>query len=366
MSNNLLTEKIISKIKQDGPISFSDFMDMALYYPSLGYYTSPEKKIGRQGDYYTSPVLSELFGQMIAKQLEEMWQQLEKKPFTIVEYGAGTGIMCRDILHYLKKNEELYEQLTYVIIEISESMRQQQQRLLDEKVRWCDSITELSPINGCVLSNELLDNFPVHKVVMQEQLMEVLVAYQHSFTEVLSPATDALKKYFTEQQVDLPIGYSTEVNLLALDWIKEIAGHIASGFVLTIDYGFPSSELYNSKRNKGTMMCFKNHEMNHQPYDDVGKKDITVHVNFSALKHWGEKYGLHTVGYTTQGHFLRSLGLMNELRKFELQDPENNRDELLQIQRLLLDMGQKFKVLIQEKGAGRTSLTGMLFSSPLV
>jgi SAM-dependent MidA family methyltransferase len=148
-----LTEILQAKIKEEGPISFLDFMDMALYYPSLGYYNSPANKIGKEGDYYTSPVLSSFFGEIVAKQLEEMWFLLDKKPFTIIEYGAGTGALCSDILQYLQNNPALFNELKYCIIEKSESMKLQQQKMFPEKVSWFNSIEEIGKINGCVLSN---------------------------------------------------------------------------------------------------------------------------------------------------------------------------------------------------------------------
>src|SRR6478752_1207674 len=97
-----LCDIIIEKIKNEGPISFRDFMEMALYYPDLGYYNSLKDKIGAKGDFYTSPYVSASFGAMIGRQIEEMWEILKKKPFKIIEYGAGTGILCHDILDYLK------------------------------------------------------------------------------------------------------------------------------------------------------------------------------------------------------------------------------------------------------------------------
>jgi SAM-dependent MidA family methyltransferase len=152
-----LSEIIIEKIQQSGPISFRDFMEMALYYPELGYYTSGKDKIGKKGDYYTSPNLTHIFGEMIGKQLEEMQYILNEKEFTIVEMGAGTGLLSLDIREYLKKNPELYLNLDYCIVEKSPAMQKEQRKRLGEKVRWCNSIQELSWITGCVFSNELVD-----------------------------------------------------------------------------------------------------------------------------------------------------------------------------------------------------------------
>lgn len=360
-----LTEVVKTKIQETGPVSFRDFMDMALYHPSLGYYNSPKNKIGKDGDYYTGPVLSSFFGEMIGKQIEEMWFLLDKKPFTIVEYGAGTGALCFDILYYLKNNPDLYKEINYCIIEKGEMMRERQKNLLSEKVSWYNSIKEIAKINGCILSNELLDNFPVHKVIMKEELMEVFVSYENDFIEILRPANEELKNYFTEQNIILPKDYCTEINLQAIGWIKEISENLNSGFVVTIDYGFSANDLYNDKRNSGTLLCYKSHEINNSPYCNLGLQDITAHVNFSALAHWGEKFGLDCCGFTSQSNFLHSLGLVNYLRKLEMENiDKNNADFIFQINKLLVDMGNKFKVLIQKKGIESKMLTGMQFANP--
>jgi SAM-dependent MidA family methyltransferase len=356
-----ITEIIINKIKKEGPISFHDFMEIALYYPSFGYYDATENRIGERGDYYTSPVLSPLFGSMIGRQLEEMWNVLDKKSFTIVEYGAGTGALCHDVLRYLKNNEALYADLRYCIIEKSETMRKLEKSNLTEKVSWYGSINEISEINGCVLSNELLDNFPVHKVVMKNELMEVFVDYRNGFIEILQPANEDLKNYLQEQGITLPKDYTTEINLQAIGWIRDIAAHLQKGFVLTIDYGFSASELYSPKRNAGTLICYKGHETNDSPYSNIGSQDITAHVNFTALNHWGKKYALEYTGYTTQDYFLRSLGLVNYLRQLEMDQTADNKNLIIQIQKLLVDMGNKFKVLIQQKGVKNKGLSGMQF-----
>src|SRR5215216_3418890 len=146
-----LTETIIQKIRSEGPVAFRDFMEMALYYPGEGYYTSSREKIGKQGDYYTSSFLTCLFGQLIAKQMEEMWLLTGQKEFTVVEYGAGTGRLCNDILNALKNNNALYDNLHYCIIERSEAMREKQKLSGNEKLSWCQSIREIPMVTGCIL-----------------------------------------------------------------------------------------------------------------------------------------------------------------------------------------------------------------------
>ena len=158
----MLAEIIIEKIKKDGPVDFRKFMEMALYNPEKGYYTSASKKIGKEGDFYTSPYATSFFGEMLARQLKEMWELSGKDDFNIVEYGAGEGMLCKDILSSLKKIPAFYEGLNYCIIEKSPAMRERQRILLkDENIRWLSSVNELTALTGCVLANELIDNFSV-------------------------------------------------------------------------------------------------------------------------------------------------------------------------------------------------------------
>ncbi len=364
-----LSEIIIEKIHKDGPISFRDFMEMSLYYPHLGYYTSPEDKIGKSGDYFTSPYFTSLFGQMIGKQLEEMWNLLDKPQFTVIEYGAGTGSLCYDILNQLNCNEELYDKLNYCIIEKSPVMRQNEKMILNEKVSWYNTINDIPMVTGCILSNEVADNFSVHQVVMEDELMEVFIDYDNEFIELLKPASEALKDYMKQLNVILPKGFRTEINLEALEWIKEISAAIKKGFVITIDYGYPSSELYSDNKSSGTLICYNKHKINYGPYSNLGEQDITAHVNFTALKYWGLKNGLEFTGFTNQAHFLLALGLVDHLRKMEESGRYNNvseKEKLFLIQTLLKDMGTKFKVLIQHKGILQPVLSGLKFSQQLV
>lgn len=363
----LLSEIIIDRIKKEGPLSFRDFMEMALYHPELGYYNSTQDKIGAQGDFYTSPYVSADFGAMIARQMEEMWQILEKKPFTIVEYGAGTGLLCHDILDYLKNNSPLYDHLSYYIIEKSTSMQEIEKKHLREKVSWYNSIQDMPNINGCVLSNELVDNFSVHQVIMEDQLMEVFVDYKDGFVEVLKPAKKELTDYFETLNVQLPKGFRTEVNLEALSWIKEVSHHIHKGYAITIDYGAESLELYSHRRGCGTLLCYNKHHKNDSPYQNIGEQDITSHTNFSALRQWGSQYGMESCGMVNQANFLLGLGI----KEYQNSALVHNKDDLqlaahqaLMNYRLLFDMGMKFKVLIQGKNVPEYPLSGLKFLNP--
>jgi SAM-dependent MidA family methyltransferase len=354
-----LQDLIIDTIRARGPLSFHDFMEMALYHPGQGYYAASRDNIGEHGDFYTSPYLSGLFGEIIARQLEEMWRILDRRPFTIVECGAGAGLLCRDILQRLRSNIELYDHLQYIIIEKSGWMRKKEQGLLAAggflpKLSWVSSLLDLPHIHGCILSNELVDNFAVHKVVMADELMEVFVSYDGSFQEVLRPASRALTGYLDELQIRLPKGFRAEINLEATDWIRDAAAILASGFVLTIDYGHCAADLYS--RQNGTLACYHRHLVANCPYEHIGEQDITTHVNFSALDHWGHRHGLEYCGYTSQSRFLQGLGLAARLRREGAATPQL---------RALIELSERFKVLIQRKGLPRVFLSGLQFAQSL-
>jgi SAM-dependent MidA family methyltransferase len=360
----LLSEIIVDRIKKEGPLSFRDFMEMALYYPELGYYNSEKDKIGAEGDFYTSANLTATFGAMIGRQMEEMWQILEKKPFKIVEFGAGTGLLCHDILDYLKNNSYLYQSLSYCLIEKSASMREIQKKHLHEKVSWYNSIQEIPKINGCILSNELIDNFSVHQVIMEDQLMEVFVDYKEDFIEILKPAKKELTDYLATLNIQLPKGFRTEINLEAISWIKDVSQSLQKGYTITIDYGSLSAELYNNRRSCGTLLCYYKHQQNDNPYQFIGQQDITTHINFSAISHWGSLYGMDCCGIVDQAQFLLALGI-KEYQNSALNNNPNNlalvMQESLINYRLLIDMGMKFKVLIQQKGVSQYPLSGLKF-----
>lgn len=359
-----LSDLIIQKIKREGPISFRDFMEMALYYPEFGYYTSDKEKIEKTGDFYTSSNLTSAFGEMLGKQIEEMWHMIGEKKFNVVEIGAGTGLLSKDVLTYLKKNQGLFQSLNYCIVEKSPSLQNKQKKLLgDENVHWYRSKNEIEGMKGCIFSNELPDAFPVHVVEMKNQLMEVLVGFEKSFIEILKPAPAQLTDYLKELDVTLHYGYRTEINIDAIQWIQEIGSILKKGFVITVDYGYLSDELYQEYRNRGTLMCYHNHTVNESPFENIGKQDITSHVNFSALDHWGRKNGLELCGFTDQAHFLMGLGIDEYLKDLQGKNPVDYYKKMLPIKSLIMDMGKTFKVMIQKKGIGQAELSGLKFPS---
>jgi SAM-dependent MidA family methyltransferase len=197
---------------------------------------------------------------------------------------------------------------------------------------------------------------------MEDELKEVYVDHKDGFVELLRPARKELAGYLEELNIKLSKGFRTEINLQAIAWIKEIATNLEKGYVLTIDYGYLSSELYRNCRRNGTLLCYHRHTINDQPYINIGKQDITAHVNFSALLHWGSKNGLTTCGYINQAGFFISLGWEDYLNKVL----QKKRDSYLGFKEyaflkymFLLDMGQKFNILIQHKGVPSVPLRGL-------
>ncbi|MBI3593123.1 MAG: SAM-dependent methyltransferase [Nitrospirae bacterium] len=176
--------------------------------------------------------------------------------------------------------------------------------------------------------------------------------------EVKKPCSREITEYFKAFHVDLPGGYKTEANLRIKDWLSNINNKLDSGFVLTIDYGYPSWEYYSEERSRGTLLCYHQHQINENPYQHIGEQDLTTHVNFSSLKRYGEDWGIKTIGFCPQGTYIVSLGIDEVIREIygDLPDPF----EIAKIKGLILPqgMGESHKIMIQYKGDGDINLRG--------
>ncbi len=355
-------------------ITFAEYMDLALYHPTHGYYTKKAINIGKQGDFFTNVHLGADFGELLVVQFAQMWEILQRPVlFSLVEMGAGQGLLAVDILKYIQQEyPDFFKALDYVIVEKSPTLKQQQQQRLQEfSVRWCnlEDIPKNS-IFGCFFSNELVDAFPVHQFVLEQgQLLEVYVTTSNfsvsnsltpslPFVEVAdTPSTQQLAEYFELVGIDLkngyPDGYRSEVNLAALDWLSAVASRLQHGYVLTIDYGYPANRYYNPRRSQGTLQCYYQHHRHNNPYINVGQQDITSHIDFTALERWGEKCGLDKIGFREQALFLMALGLGERIAnlsytKLPMSQLLQRRDALHQ---LLDPLGLGgFGVLVQSKG----------------
>jgi SAM-dependent MidA family methyltransferase len=370
-----LRQFIFSQIEQRGAVPFSQFMEWCLYHPDEGYYRSGEMDIGRDGDFYTSPCVHPLFGGLIAKQLSQMSERLGGTFFDVAEQGGGKGFLCKDIFHWAKqKVPTFYERLRYHLIEASPHLLKEQKERLAEyqkegKVFWIDPEAfeqGRTFIEGCFLSNELVDAFPVHQVICdRETLKEVYVTQDHGQLKEHwgEPSDPRISSYFQSMGIHLREGQRAEVNLKALDWVEKVARCLKKGFVLTIDYGYLANELYAPHRRDGTLLCYCQHRTSENPYERLGEQDITSHVNFSGLIQKGEELGLHLTGFAPQYRFLLALGILQEMESLGREMSETDALQLrLSLKHLIepeMGMGEVFKVLIQHKGMDRPLLDGL-------
>ncbi|MBI3605809.1 MAG: SAM-dependent methyltransferase [Nitrospirae bacterium] len=404
--NRSLIQKITAKISREGPISFKTFMEMALYEPEEGYYSSPGEPFGAGGDFYTSPDVHPLFSQMVGRQLAQMAGILQDSSrFDLVEGGPGNGQMASQLLRTLQKNEpELFHRLTYYMVERSPALIERQKALFlsapefYQKIRWAGSLKELPPIEGCIFSNELMDAFPVHRVVWKDgKLLEIHVDFKAKqlavpvrsagfggiggvhevnphgslnmtdgqFVEILFPLSPEIELYFKAFPVNRVDGQEAEVNLNALSWLKEAGRKLKKGFVLTIDYGYLADEIHSIKRKKGTLLCYRNHQAGTDPYQWIGEQDMTAHINFSALHQAGLEENLLPLGLADQAQFLIGLGILGEMERHlrTVGDPPGD-PEFRAMKHLIHPegLGAVFKVFIQQKGVGTAALDGLKFS----
>jgi len=367
---NKITKELHKLIDQNGPISFKNFMEMALYYPFHGYYRKDVFPGGGSGDFVTSPHTNEIFGALIAKQLLQMKDILETDSFDVIEMGAGAGYMALDILNFLEKtgNDKFFR---YIIVEPFENNVLIQKEILKdfvENIEWISGLSELSGIKGCFLSNELVDAFPVHLVEKENGLWKELFLEKsgNGFKEVLLDIKNGELKWYCEKWLkDLPDGYRTEVNLGIKNWITEISKALDRGFVITIDYGHIRNEYFHPSRNRGTLLSYFRQQVSEDIYADPGNRDITAHVNFSDIDYWGKKASLKTIGYTSQSFFLAGQDIeevINILDNGKV-DPFSPRNSALKSLLLPQGMGDSHKVLVQSKGIDKVDLNGFKFTN---
>jgi SAM-dependent MidA family methyltransferase len=355
------------RIAETGGITFAEYMGHCLYHPRFGYYMGQRTRIGKEGDFFTSSSVHSLFGRLIARQLRQMWEILGRGDFAVAEQGAGEGHLCLDILDSAAEEApDFYRNLRFRLVEISPDNRQRQENLLSshrERVEWC-TLEDLDGLEGCFLSNELIDAFPVHLVENRDgELQEVFVVLRDdALVEELRPlSSPEIAQYFSSLGIELTPGTRAEVNLEAPRWVKKVSGLLRRGFILTIDYGYVAQELYAPFRRTGTLMCYYRHTANENPYQLPGCQDITAHVDFTSLQKSGEAEGLCTLFFGEQYRFLLGLGFAEALVELQAREPDERRAQALRLvlKNLILPeggMGETFKVLLQGKGVDRPKL----------
>lgn len=348
-------------------ITFARFMELALYHPRLGYYEqAADLSSGKSGDYYTSPHVHRAFGEVVANFIAKAHSVLSAGELKVVEIGSGAGYLALDVLDTLRRLPHVYERLSYIMVERSEKSKELSKTLLKnhaDKVSLLPAIEALpqGSVEGVILSNELFDSLPFHRVCMRRgHLREIFVTYRESRFEEIEdePSTPQIEGYFKGCGIELCEGQEAEVNLEAIGMIKKLASTLQRGFVLTIDYGFLARELLSPHRMKGTWRCIRRHALATSPYEAIGWQDITAHVNFSSLIDAGCGAGLAMIRYTHQGQFLVDWGITQVIERYagDISLSEKERQKhIAAIKTLFMPklMGGSFKVLLQAKNIGK-------------
>jgi SAM-dependent MidA family methyltransferase len=365
-----LAAELALRIHERGPVTFAEFMREALYHPTLGYYSKADAV--RFADFYTSVDVHPIFARLLARQMAEMWEMSGRPPeFYVVEGAAGIGRLATQFLDFaVRELADFYRVIRYVAVEISAARRALHADALANHIAAgrFESSGELPreiPC-GCILSNELMDAMPVHRVQYQSgELLEVyVVADGETLREELGPlSTTEIADFFHEQGVALREGQQAEAGLAGCRWLQDAGARLGRGFVLTVDYGHEAAELYNERHQRGTALAYAHHRVSEDLLQFPGERDLTAHVSFTALEKWGQRSGLLRTGCVTQLEFLMAMGRGNEFA--DLYEPGASEVEKLR-GRLLLKtlinpegMGETFHVFIQHKGLDAPKLTGL-------
>ena len=345
-------------------VTFHDWMKAALYDPSSGYYhRSDRERWGRVGDYRTSPERSVLFAATFARYFARLYEDLDQPvEWTIVEGGAGGGDFASGVLDTLARQfPVVFEATRYVVYDISvDALRRAQSRLVDygDRIKFSSSLDEIRIHTGLFFSNELLDAFPVHRVVQTEHGLEefyVDVDANGDFCWSQGPlSTPRLTEFCAEYALELAPGQVIEINLEIDEWLARVSNKLAKGFVITVDYGAEAAELYDARlRPDGTLRGFRRHEFVDDVLSEPGEYDITASVNWTQVKAVGDRLGLRVVEFASQDKFLLNAGLLDELEyRLGLAKTEAEKTSLTTGAREMIlpgGMAASFQVLVQRR-----------------
>ena len=352
-------------------------MQAGLYSPSGGFYSARANRISAH--FGTSSTSHPVFGALIARQLEQMWRLLGDPPvFHVIEVGSGDGVLAQSIVDACRRMAPRFAQaLYYVAADYEPGEFQPPDHTFDrangtgdripssrqdtipgiQRVK-TEGLRAFRNVVGCILCNELIDNFPVHRFAIQGgSVKEVFVTSEgENLTEVLDePSSPRIEERLTGLGLSLAEGYRGEVNLAMDDWTGQISRVLDRGFILTIDYGQLATDLYSPQNARGTLVCFNRHVVSNDPYQHIGQQDITCQVDFTSLMRLGDRQGLTTVGYALQSRFLTNLGFFSFLDALQTQGLSAARTALSRMAMMtLVDSNEygDFKVLAQAKGNG--------------
>lgn len=362
-SPSALAERLRERIRREGPITFRDWMRVALYDEDEGYYCRADRqKWGRAGDYRTSPERSSLFAATFARYFARLYDQLGRpREWTIVEVGAGDGRFASGVLETLQNSfPSAFSATRYVVDEAdahSHSLARERLEPFADRVEF-RTLANVEVDLGIVFSNELLDAFPVHRVVMQDgQLGEYYVsAGPNGDFEwiVATPSSGRLADYFAHSGIQLAEGRVAEVNLEIEEWLRKVSSKLHAGYLVTVDYGASAEELFcSAARGQGTLRGFHQHRFVNDILARPGEQDLTTTIDWTFVKRTSEALGFELIEFERQDKFLLEAGLLNQL-EVETQRSEGEAAKLrlstAAREMILPDgMAAHFQVLVQKK-----------------
>jgi len=354
-----LASVIREKIARDGPIPFSEYMEMALYEPALGYYSAGLQKFGEGGDFVTAPQLGDVFARCLAKQIEQIANEIE--PFEIIEAGAGTGILAAEVLQALPKSHTPFR---YRILERSAHLRQVQKETLQREVpQWMDRISWLNQPpeddwQGIFLANEVLDALTVERFCIDvDDIKQLSVTtnpdgFAWHKNPCPQPMLDQIHACMNGLEQQPSIGFRSEINTAMPAWLQAVTERMQKGIALFVDYGYNRHDYYTPTRRDGTLICHYQQRAFDDPFLWPGLVDISSSVDFTALAEAADHCNLEVSGYTTQAMFLLASGVDEVLADYESMTERQRLKMNNQIRRLTLpgEMGERFQVMALSRG----------------
>ena len=345
-----LLSKIHAKAKQNGHITFDDYMDMCLYYPNLGYYNNKNISLDpKNSDFITGPEISSLYTESILKFYKDCKKY--KKINYVLEFGAGSGEMAYNFLlnagnDYLPKK--------YYILEKSNYLKEQQKNKISmlskkysSRVEWVNEISHLKDI--FLIANEVLDAIPTKRFLKKEnKFYEKVIKLEDNklcfsnldFNNLLEKKIKNIEKRL---KYKIPNDYNFEINMLYENFFSGIFNNINNFVFIIIDYGYHEKEFYHPERSLGTLQYYKNHKKLKEPLNDQGNFDISASVDFSRVKRIINLFDLEILAYTTQEQFLLNTNILENsegiINPFE-------KKNILQSLLFPSDMGENFKMMI--------------------
>ncbi len=298
-----MRERLIERIGREGPITYEAFLETVLYDEAQGYYRAG--KVDKK-DYYTAPEIHPLFGRTIGKYIETFCGLLGVSSLNILEPGGASGRLATQILFAL--THTVVER--YVIIDKGDERK-------EGPLEWVNTFDRLeSSEEGItfIVANELFDALPFHRVAnRQSTLHEIYVGYEQGFFEELGPLSDGLRLFLDRHPVFLHEGQTLEVTTYGLPLIEKLSHAVKKGCFLVFDYGYHQVEIAGGRFFDGSLLGYRDRQIRDDLYADLGRMDITHHVNFDHLSAMLEDAGWQKEGEIPQWRFLQRGGIMELL-----------------------------------------------------